>query len=263
MQATQKQIKEFLKLFDDTGAAVQALQNYHHPASSRHREAARAAVLKLEQVSKQYRRGRQTVSALDSVSLEAGAGEFVAITGASGSGKSTLLQLIGGLDRPTSGRIIIDGADINTLKDEALSEFRNRTIGFVFQFFYLQPFLSVTRNIEVPGMFAGTGRQDRLSRIHELLDTVGLSDQAHQLPKQLSGGQIQRAAVARALLNNPKILLADEPTGNLDSTNSTAIIELFKHIRQTLGTTIVIVTHNPDIAAQADTEIRLHDGRLA
>jgi putative ABC transport system ATP-binding protein len=264
MPASKDQIKEFLKLFDSPDSAIQALQSYHQPIKPTRRSGASrgAVILKVEQVTKQYRRGKQTVSALEGVSLEVHAGEFVALTGASGSGKSTLLQLMGGLDKPTLGRITIADTDVNELKDEALSEFRNRTVGFVFQFFYLQPFLSVAKNIEVPGMFAHNDRPSRLARIHELLDTVGLADQAQQLPKQLSGGQIQRAAVARALLNNPKILLADEPTGNLDSKNSAAIIELFKRIRRDFGTTIVIVTHNPDIAAQADTEIRLHDGRL-
>lgn len=267
MPASQDQIRQFAQLFDSTEDAIKALQAYREPARTNksnptaHSQA--PVVITVEKVVKQYKRGKQPVKALAGVSLEIHQGEFVSLTGASGSGKSTLLQLMGGLDKPTSGRITIDGTDINTLKDEDLSDFRNRTIGFVFQFFYLQPFLPLSKNIEVPGMFAHAKPDERLARVHELLRTVGLGEQAEQLPKQLSGGQIQRAAVARALLNSPKILLADEPTGNLDSKNSTAIIELFEHIRTTFGTTVVIVTHNPEIAARADREIRLRDGVLA
>ncbi|HSX02213.1 MAG TPA: ABC transporter ATP-binding protein [Candidatus Saccharimonadia bacterium] len=263
MTATPQQIRDFLELFN--GDAVLAAQSLQAPAATlpKPQEAPSGpVVLSVKDVAKRYKRGKQVVNALNGVSLDIHEGEFVALTGASGSGKSTLLQLMGGLDKPTSGEITIEGHDLSRLKDTALAEFRNQTIGFVFQFFYLQPFLPLGKNVEVPGMFGHVKPADRQARVRELLQIVGLSEQAQQLPKQLSGGQIQRAAVARALLNKPRILLADEPTGNLDSTNSAAIIELFKHIRATAGTTVVIVTHNPDIAAQADREIRLSDGVL-
>jgi ABC-type lipoprotein export system ATPase subunit len=268
MPANNKQLEHFLKLFDgDARAAIEALEQYKEASQnlaprSLKPDLNRRVLISINEISKHYKRGKQPVKALNGVSLDVHEGEFVALTGASGSGKSTLLQLMGGLDKPTSGEIVINDTNINGLKDEDLAEFRNRTIGFVFQFFYLQPFLPLNKNIEVPGMFAGVKPQDRDARVNELLETVGLSEQREQVPKQLSGGQIQRAAVARALLNEPKILLADEPTGNLDSANSVGIIDLFKRIRDTLGTTVVIVTHNPEIAAQADREVRLSDGVL-
>ncbi len=258
---------ELLELLDGNEAlAVEAIKDRHDDQTNRLKSAPHsssrlgAKLITAHNLAMTYRLGKQTITALNDVSIDVAEGEFIAITGASGSGKSTLLQLVGGLDKPTSGQITIDGHDLSTLKDEALAEFRNQTIGFVFQFFYLQPFLSLSKNIEVPGMFGCTKPQERSSRVAELLETVGLAEQARQFPKQLSGGQTQRAAIARALLNQPKILLADEPTGNLDSKNSAGIIDLFKRIRDTAGTTIVIVTHNPEIAAQADREIRLSDG---
>ncbi|HEV7952218.1 MAG TPA: ABC transporter ATP-binding protein, partial [Candidatus Saccharimonadales bacterium] len=217
-------------------------------------------VVDLQDVKKTYKIGRQKITALNGVSLQIRQGEFIALTGASGSGKSTLLQIIGGLDKPTEGTVIVDGADLKKMRDGKLSQFRNRTIGFVFQFFYLQPFLRVGTNLEVPGMFARTKRRVRRQNIQQLAQAVGIEDRLAHLPRELSGGQMQRAAVARALLNRPKILLADEPTGNLDSTNSKAIIELFQSIRRDFGTTIIIVTHDATIAAQADREIRLQDG---
>lgn len=219
-------------------------------------------VVRLQNVSKQYKLGRRRVDALKNVSLEVREGEFVALTGASGSGKSTLLQLIGGLDKPSEGNIIVDGQEIGRLWDAKLSDFRNKTIGFVFQFFYLQPFLTLRTNVEVPGMFARSKRHDRREQAEKLLEEVGLSERSRHLPRELSGGQMQRAAIARALLNGPKILLADEPTGNLDSKNSHAIIELFQKVRQTFGTTVIIVTHDPVVAAKADRELVLSDGEL-
>lgn len=270
MPVNPQQITDFLTLFDgDAQAAMQALQKAAGSSIQKPRKprisAARSneVVLSVKQAVKQYTRGKQVINALNGVSLDVYKGEFVALTGASGSGKSTLLQMMGGLDKLTSGEVTLEGHNLSNFKDEQLAEFRNQTIGFVFQFFYLQPFLSLKENIEVPGMFGHAEPQARQARVRELLETVGLAEQAEQLPKQLSGGQIQRAAVARALLNNPKILLADEPTGNLDSANSAGIIDLFEHIRDTLDTTVVIVTHNPSIAARADREIRLSDGILA
>ncbi len=219
-------------------------------------------IISVKSLVKTYVISKQQVHALNDVSVDIYKGEFVAITGSSGSGKSTLLQLIGGLDKPTSGEIVIDGVNINQLSDSKLSKFRNKTIGFVFQFFYLQPFLRLNKNIEVPGMFAHSRRVDRKRRVHELIERVGLAEQEKHLPKEISGGQLQRAAIARSLLNNPKILLADEPTGNLDNANSNEIIKLFEQIRDEFGTTIIIVTHNLEIAARADRVIKLSDGTL-
>lgn len=219
-------------------------------------------LLSAENVSRVYKRGRQSITVLDGVSLNIHEGEFVAITGTSGSGKSTLLNLIGGIDKPTSGDVVVDTVKLAKLSDKKLSLFRQKTIGFVFQFFYLQPFLRLQKNLEVPAMFARTSKKERRARVEELAAKVGLSDRLQHFPKELSGGQIQRAAIARALVNNPKIILADEPTGNLDSTNSTAIIQLFRSIREEFGTSIVIVTHDESIARQADRVIRLSDGRV-
>ncbi|PIE00867.1 MAG: ABC transporter [Acidobacteria bacterium] len=217
-------------------------------------------IIVLNGVTRVFKRGRQQVDVLKNVSMTINRGEFVAITGASGSGKSTLLQLIGGLDEPTSGEVIIDDTDINTLPDGKLSEFRNKTIGFIFQFFYLQPFLKLSNNTELPAMFAHRKRKERRPKAQDLLAKVNLTERSEHYPKELSGGQMQRAAVARALLNEPKILLADEPTGNLDSENSREMIDLFHKIRRERGTTIVIVTHDQEIANGADREIKLSDG---
>jgi putative ABC transport system ATP-binding protein len=225
-------------------------------------QSATQPIIEIRDVTKTYKRGRQQVDVLRGVSLRINKGEFVAITGASGSGKSTLLQLIGGLDKPTSGDVVIDQININKLGDGKLSMFRNKTIGFVFQFFYLQPFLKLAKNIELPAMFAHRKRKERRDEVQSLLTQVSLTERADHYPKELSGGQMQRAAIARALLNNPKILLADEPTGNLDSNNSKEIVDLFHQIRDERGTTVIIVTHNPEIAAGADREIKLTDGAI-
>lgn len=263
-----RQLDDFLALFDDDLIkAMRALQKRAHSREVSVRPSRKMPpppkgnlLIEVADVTKKYKVGRQKIDALAGVSLNIHEGEFVAITGTSGSGKSTLLQLMGGLDRPTSGAITISGANIGKMSDRKLSQFRGQTIGFVFQFFYLQPFLKLGQNLEVPGMFTRTKRADRKTRLNELAEAVGLDDRIKHLPKELSGGQMQRAAIARALFNNPKVILADEPTGNLDSKNSAAIIELFEHIRREFGTTIVIVTHDHTIAARADREIKLKDG---
>ena len=220
-------------------------------------------VIRVSGLTKSYSVGKQQVSALGGVSVDIHKGEFVALTGVSGSGKSTLLQLIGGLDKPTSGTVEVYSQNLSKLSDRHVSEFRNRTIGFIFQFFYLQPFLKLRQNLEVAGIPLRTKPVDRHKKLESLAEVVGLTDRLDHFPKELSGGQMQRAAIARALLNDPKILLADEPTGNLDSKNSAAIIELFEKIRDEFGTTIIIVTHDAAIAARADREIRLKDGVIA
>lgn len=220
-------------------------------------------IVSLKGVYKTYKLGKQTVEAIRGIDLDIHKGEIVAIVGPSGSGKSTLLQLIGCLDTPTSGVVTIDGQVTSKLHDRALSLLRRSTIGFIFQSFYLQPFLRLGDNVAVPAMFAGKRPRDIAQDTAALLGKVGLTDRKRHFPKELSGGQIQRAAIARALMNRPKIILADEPTGNLDSENSTKIVELFQAIRNQLGTTVIIVTHNPEVAKQADRIINLKDGVTA
>lgn len=270
MEPSRELIEQFLSQFDDdVEKAIAALRQHAAvtaaPIARPQRTARPAAgpvIMSAQHISKTYKLGRQSVTALDDVTLDIYEGEFVALTGASGSGKSTLLQLLGGLDKPTKGEVVVRGQSLRQLSDQKLSAFRGRTIGFIFQSFYLQPFLTLGTNLEIPAMFARMKPSDRRQRAQELATLVGLDDRMNHLPKELSGGQMQRAAIARALFNRPNILLADEPTGNLDSTNSQRIIELFQKIRTELGTTIVIVTHNPEIATLADREIILKDGRI-
>lgn len=225
---------------------------------------ARAPIISLKNISRTFvsRKGMKT-AALKSVNLDIFPGEIVAITGPSGSGKSTLLQLIGGLDKPTSGEILAGGKDLNTLHGEQLAIHRNKVIGFVFQFFYLQPFLSVRQNIEIPLMFARTKKAGRAARIESTLQSVGLDNRMDYMPAELSGGQMQRAAIARAIIMQPAVVLADEPTGNLDSANSKHILELLADIRTTQHTTIVVVTHDMAVAAWADRTIHIVDGEVA
>lgn len=222
----------------------------------------KVALITTESLTKRYRVGGHDLLATDNVSITINQGEFVAIIGESGSGKSTLLQLLGGLDKPTSGSVAIGGVDITNLSDGKLSKFRSQTIGFVFQSFYLQPFLTLRRNIEVAAMPGRMKRAARRARTDELAEQVGLTDRLGYYPRQLSGGQIQRVAIARALFNKPPILLADEPTGNLDSQNSRGIIALFRQICDEWGTTVVVVTHSREVAMVADRVVTVKDGAI-
>ncbi|MEM1584110.1 MAG: ABC transporter ATP-binding protein [Nitrososphaerota archaeon] len=220
-----------------------------------------SVVIELIDVKKVYLSDGIPTEALRGVSLKILRGEFIAIVGPSGSGKSTLLHLIGGLDRPTSGRILIGGVDINKLSDDKLAELRNEKIGFVFQFYNLVPYLPVLKNVELPLIVKDVSSQERRERILKLLEEVGLKDKAYTRPTRLSGGEQQRVAIARALINNPEILLADEPTGNLDSKNSVMIAELFRRLNEK-GRTIVMVTHNLEIASYAKRILYIRDGLI-
>jgi putative ABC transport system ATP-binding protein len=215
-------------------------------------------VIKLESVKKTYRMGKVEVEALRGVDLLVESGEFVAIMGASGSGKSTLMNIIGCLDIPTSGRYFLDGTDVARLDDDQLAIIRNRKIGFVFQSFNLIPRTTALHNVEMPLIYAGAS--NRRPRALEALEAVGLSNRADHQPTELSGGQQQRAAIARALVTNPAILLADEPTGNLDSASSVEIMKLLIQLNQEQARTIVLITHERDIAAFAKRTVELRDG---
>ena len=217
-------------------------------------------ILQTRELKKYYGAGDTQVKALDGVDLQVEQGEFVAIVGTSGSGKSTLLHMLGGLDRPTSGTVTVDGRDIFTLKDEALTIFRRRKIGFVFQSYNLVPVLSVWENIVLPVELDGA-KVDR-QYVNEVIRTLGLEKKLQSLPNQLSGGQQQRVAIARALATKPAILLADEPTGNLDSRTSQDVLSLMKVTGQKFGQTMVMITHNEEIAQMADRIVRIEDGRI-
>lgn len=216
-------------------------------------------MIQLQDVKKQYDTDGLAVWALKGINADIGAGEFCAIMGRSGSGKSTLLNILGLMDRPTSGHYFLDSEDVAQLSDDRLSELRNRQIGFVFQSFHLLPRLSALDNVLLPLRFSTSPPADPLAAAKQLLDRVGLADRAGHRPNEMSGGQRQRVAIARALINNPKVLLADEPTGNLDTSTADQIIDLFKELNAE-GQTIVLVTHEPDVAAHADRQIVLLDG---
>lgn len=217
-------------------------------------------ILETHDLKKYYGSGDTQVKALDGVDLNIEQGEFVAIVGTSGSGKSTLLHMLGGLDRPTSGTVTVDGKDIFALKDEALTIFRRRKIGFVFQSYNLVPVLSVWENIVLPVELDGNKVDE--TYVQEVIATLGLDKKLRSLPNQLSGGQQQRVAIARALATKPAILLADEPTGNLDSRTSQDVLSLMKVTGQKFGQTMVMITHNEEIAQMADRIVRIEDGRL-
>lgn len=209
------------------------------------------------------RRYSAAVTALDDVSLEIGEGEFVAITGPSGCGKSTLMHLIGGLDTPTSGEIVVDGLPLHGANDAELTAYRRTKIGIVFQFFHLLPTMSVTENVCLPLLLRGDPYPEARAKAAEIIDLVGLGDRAQHGMHQLSGGQLQRTAIARALVHGPGVLLADEPTGNLDSVNAGQIMELLQKISSQRRTTMLVVTHSEEIARQATRCIRLRDGKLS
>lgn len=211
---------------------------------------------------KVYKVGKQRVWALRGLTTRVKREEFLAVVGPSGSGKSTLLNLIGALDRPTSGKVLVDGVDTRKLSDSELSRFRNEKIGFIFQSFNLINRISVLRNVEIPAMVKGVPKEDRFRRAKELLEEVGLGNKIYMKPLELSGGEQQRVAIARALMNNPRFVLADEPTGNLDSITSKEIYRLLRKFNQMHGTTIIVVTHDLELSQECDRIVYLRDGRV-
>lgn len=217
-------------------------------------------ILRVEHLSKIYNTGENAIKAVDDISFSVEKGEFVAIVGASGSGKSTLLHLLGGVDRPTSGKVYIDNKDIYALNDEQLAIFRRRQIGLIYQFYNLIPILNVVENITLPCDL--DNKEVNSTRLNELLRTLNLENRKEHLPNQLSGGQQQRVSIGRALINNPAIILADEPTGNLDSKNSEEIVSLLKLSNREHKQTIIIITHDLEIAKEADRIIHLEDGKI-
>ncbi len=220
------------------------------------------SLIRLEKISRRYQMGAETVHALREVSVEIQRGEYVAIMGPSGSGKSTLMNLIGCLDSPTSGRYELNGTDVSQMDDNQLAEVRNREIGFVFQTFNLLPRSNALHNVELPLIYGGMGAVERKRTALEALAQVGLADRVHHKPNELSGGQRQRVAVARALVNKPAILLADEPTGNLDSKTGMEIMALFEDLARK-GNTIIVVTHEEEIARHAQRILRIRDGLIS
>jgi putative ABC transport system ATP-binding protein len=220
------------------------------------------ALLELRNVSKVYRLGGEEIRALDDVTLDIDEGQFISIIGPSGSGKSTLMHILGCLDTPTSGTIRLDGMMIQDASSRALAQIRNRKIGFVFQFFNLLPKLNVLQNVELPMIYSGLPARQRRERALTALRMVEMENRAKHRPSQLSGGQQQRAAIARALVNDPKIIFADEPTGNLDSHTGELILQLFSRLSRE-GRTIILVTHDPEIAAVTPRRIEIRDGRVA
>lgn len=217
-------------------------------------------ILRASHLCKTYGKGENQVKALDDVSFSIEKGEFVAIIGPSGSGKSTLMHILGGVDRPDSGSVYMDGQDIYKQNDEQLAIFRRRQVGLIYQFYNLIPVLDVVENITLPALL--DGRKVEKSRVNQMLELLGLKERAHHLPNQLSGGQQQRVSIGRALINSPTVVLADEPTGNLDSKNSREIMKLLRLSNETYHQTIIIITHDEEIALQAKHLIRIEDGRI-
>ena len=218
-------------------------------------------MIQITNLSKTYRMGSNVINALNNISLHIKMHEFVAIVGPSGSGKSTLMNMIGCLDTPTSGSYLLDGMEVSKLSDNALAEIRNQKIGFVFQGFNLIQKLTALENVELPLIYRGIGSKERHKRCREVLEIVGLGDRMRHRPNELSGGQQQRVAIARALVSNPPIILADEPTGNLDTKSGTEIIKILKQLHQS-GNTIVLITHDAGIASLAKRMIRIQDGEI-
>ena len=217
-------------------------------------------ILKIEHLTKTYGMGENTVRAVDDISFSVEKGEFLAIIGPSGSGKSTLLHILGGVDRPTSGKVYLNGQDVYAQNEEALAIFRRRQVGLIYQFYNLIPVLDVVENMTLPVLM--DGRRVNGERLRELLNVLGLTARQKNLPNQLSGGQQQRVSIGRALMNAPSVVLADEPTGNLDSRNSQEIVELLKQSNRKYGQTLVIITHDENIALQADRVIAIEDGKI-
>ncbi len=217
-------------------------------------------ILRVEHLCKMYGKGENVVRALDDVSFSVEKGEFVAIIGPSGSGKSTLLHILGGVDHPTSGKVYMDGSDVYAQNDEQLAVFRRRQVGLIYQFYNLIPVLNVTENITLPVLM--DGRKVNHERLEELLVTLKLQGRENHLPNQLSGGQQQRVSIGRALMNAPAVVLADEPTGNLDSKNSQEIVELLKMSNKKYNQTLIVITHDENIALQADRILAIEDGRI-
>jgi putative ABC transport system ATP-binding protein len=217
------------------------------------------SILRCESLGRSYASGGREIAVLRDITFELDAGAFLAVTGPSGSGKSTLLGLLAGLDRPSRGRVVLDGRDLAALTEDGRARVRAEAVGFVFQFFHLIPTLTARENIQVPLELRG---EEARPRAEELLQRVGLGDRGHHYPAQLSGGEQQRVAVARAFAHRPKVLFADEPTGNLDAANGRNVVALLTELNRELGTTLVLVTHEPDLAARAGRVIRLHDGAL-
>jgi len=217
-------------------------------------------ILRVENLTKKYGKGESEVIAVDNVSFSVEKGEFLAIVGSSGSGKSTLLHLLGGVDRPTSGKVYVDGKDIYSLSDDNLAIFRRRQVGIIYQFYNLIPILNVEENITLPCDLDGNKVDEK--RLNELLKSLGLENRRKHLPNELSGGQQQRVSIGRALINNPAIILADEPTGNLDSKASEEIVELLKLTNKKYKQTIIMITHNLEIANEADRVLRIEDGKI-
>jgi putative ABC transport system ATP-binding protein len=217
-------------------------------------------ILRVENLVKTYKNGNTTINAVDNVSFSVEKGDFVAIVGASGSGKSTLLHLLGGVDRPTSGKVFIDNVDIYSMNNDALAIFRRRQVGLIYQFYNLIPILNVEENIVLPCKL--DGKNVSKDRLNEIIDTLGLSTRRKHLPNELSGGQQQRVSIGRAIINNPALVLADEPTGNLDSKASDEIVALLKESNKKYNQTIIVITHDPDIASVANRVITIEDGKI-